>query len=124
MRKTAAAGTLDGATAEKLKRGQLVPGAKLDLHGLTAADAHGALLMFLAAAQGRGVRLALVVTGPGNPGKSEEAAWMRAPHGVLKDMVPRWLAERAFAALVTGTRPAHLRHGGAGALYVYLSKAR
>ena len=47
---------------------------------------------------------------------------MTAPHGALKQMVPRWLHESAFAALVTGFGPAHRRHGGAGALYVYLRK--
>jgi DNA-nicking Smr family endonuclease len=37
-------------------------------------------------------------------------------------MVPRWLNEKAFAPLIAGSRPAHRRHGGDGALYVYLRK--
>jgi DNA-nicking Smr family endonuclease len=45
-------------------------------------------------------------------------------HGVLKEMVPRWLNEKAFAALIAGSGPAHRNHGGAGALYVYLRKIR
>lgn len=114
---------LDGNTEDKLKRGQLVPGARLDLHGLTAAAAHAALLAFLAGAQARGVRLALVVTGKGNP-KSDDADFMRSRHGVLKEMVPRWLNERDFAAFSAGSRPAHIRHGGDGALYVYLRRPR
>ena len=113
---------LDGTTKEKLKRGQLQPGARIDLHGMTEAAAHGALLSFLTGAQARGVRLALVVTGVGNPNRDEGAEWMRAPHGVLKQMVPRWLNEKEFAALAVGTAPAHRRHGGDGALYVYLRK--
>ena len=36
----------------------------------------------------------------------------------------QWLNESAFAALVTGSGPAHRRHGGAGALYVYLRRTR
>ena len=59
---------------EKLKRGQLAPGARIDLHGMTEAAAHGALLSFLPAAQARGVRLALVVTGMGNP-KNRGKRW-------------------------------------------------
>jgi DNA-nicking Smr family endonuclease len=113
---------LDGNTAEKLRKGQLTPGARMDLHGMTEAAAHGALHSFLAGAQGRGVRLALVITGVGNPVKHEGAEWMRASHGVLKQMVPRWLNEREFAALISGWAPAHKRHGGDGALYVYLRK--
>lgn len=115
---------LDGNTEEKLKRGRVQPGARIDLHGLTQTGAHDALLSFLAGAQARGVKLALVVTGKGNPSRGEEAGWMRAPHGVLKDMVPRWLREKEFAALAAGVRVAHIRHGGEGALYVYLRKAR
>jgi DNA-nicking Smr family endonuclease len=113
---------LDGNTAEKLKRGQIAPGARIDLHGMTEAAAHGALLSFLASAQARGVRLALVITGIGNPKDQDNAEWMRARHGALKEMAPRWLNEKAFAALVSGSGPAHRRHGGDGALYVYLRK--
>lgn len=122
IRKPAGVIALDGNTAEKLKRGQITPGARMDLHGMTEAAAHGALLSFLAGAQARGVRLALVITGIGNPKDQDNAEWMRARHGALKQMVPRWLNEKAFAALVSGSGPAHRRHGGDGALYVYLRK--
>ncbi len=115
---------LDGNTAEKLKRGQIAPGARIDLHGLTEARAHDVLLAFLSRAQKRGLRLVLVITGVGNPGRAEDAEWMRAAHGVLKTMVPRWLKEKDFAALIVGSGSAHRRHGGDGALYVYLRKAR
>ena len=118
----AGAGGLDGNTKEKLKRGQLQPGARIDLHGMTEGAAHEALRSFLASAQARGVRLALVVTGVGNPAPHEGAEWMRTRHGVLKNMVPRWLNEKEFTPLAVGTAPAHRRHGGAGALYVYLRK--
>jgi DNA-nicking Smr family endonuclease len=113
---------LDGNTAEKLKRGQLAPGARIDLHGMTESAAHAMLLSFLAGAQSRGIRLALVITGVGNPRHHEGAEWMRSPHGVLKQMVPRWLNEKEFAALISGSGVAHRRHGGDGALYVYLRK--
>ena len=123
-RKSPAASTrdLDGDTKQKLKRGQLQPSARIDLHGMTEAAAHSALLLFLTGAKARGVRLALVVTGVGNPARHDGAEWMRAPHGVLKQMVPRWLNEKEFNALAVGTAPAHRRHGGEGALYVYLRK--
>ena len=112
---------LDGTTRARLKRGEKAPDAKLDLHGMTQAAAHRALASFLQAAHKKGVRLALVVTGQGNPDR-EAAGWAKSPHGVLKQMVPRWLNEGDLAAFVTGTAPAHVRHGGDGALYVYLRK--
>ena len=117
-------GALDGNTAEALKRGDRAPDYRIDLHGLTEARAHKALLSGLASAQKTGARLALVITGVGNPKRGEDAEWMTSPHGALKQMVPRWLNESAFAALVTGSGPAHRRHGGAGALYVYLRRTR
>ncbi len=112
---------LDGATSAKLKRGAKAPDAKLDLHGMTQAAAHRALTSFIRQAHKNGVRLALVVTGQGNPDK-EAAGWAKSPHGALKQMVPRWLNEGDLAAFITGTAPAHIRHGGNGALYVYLRK--
>ena len=122
LRRAEGENKIDGHTVEKLKQGALQPKARIDLHGLTEAAAHAALLSFLAGAQARGVRLALVVTGVGNPARHEGAEWMRAPHGILKQMVPRWLNEKEFTALAVGTAPAHIRHGGEGALYVYLRK--
>ena len=123
---------LDGNTNEKLKRGQLAPGARIDLHGLTEDRAHQTLLSFLRRAQSDGVKLALVITGKGNPSPrasspSATPSWAEGPArqwGILKEMVPRWLNEKSFAALIAGSGPAHRRHGGDGALYVYLRKIR
>lgn len=117
-------GKLDGNTAEKLRRGRIAPSARIDLHGMTESGAHRALHSFLVRAHENGARLALVITGLGNPQGRDDAEWMRAPHGVLKEMVPRWLMEKDFAALTSGWAVAHRRHGGDGALYVYLRRKR
>lgn len=114
---------INGGTEDRLRRGTLEPDAKLDLHGMTEAVAHRVLSSFLLGARQRGNRLILVVTGKGNPRKEESASWMMSPHGVLKQMVPRWLNEPELASLIASVRPAHVRHGGGGALYVYLRKA-
>ena len=114
---------VNGATEDRLRRGLLEPDAKLDLHGMTEAAAYRALGKFLIGARQRGNRLILVVTGKGNPRKEESTSWMASPHGVLKQMVPRWLKEPELAALIASTKPAHVRHGGGGALYVYLRKS-
>ncbi len=115
---------VNGATEDRLRRGQLEPDAKLDLHGMTEAAAYRALARFLVGAQQRGNRLILVVTGKGNPRKEESTSWMISPHGVLKQMVPRWLKEPELAPMIASTKAAHVRHGGEGALYVYLRKSR
>ena len=121
-------GGLDGRTSERLRRGMLEPEARLDLHGYTESDAHRALLVFLRSAQMRGHKLVLVVTGKG--GRAPDAhepfdmELDRRSRGVLKTAVPRWLKEPGFAFLIAGTRDAHRRHGGTGALYIYLRKSR
>lgn len=117
-------GGVNGGTRERLRRGLVEPQARIDLHGMTEAAAHGALQAFLAGAAGRGLRLVLVVTGKGNPRKGEDAVWMGAPHGVLKQMVPRWLERGIASGMIVHVQSAHARHGGGGALYVYLGKRR
>lgn len=106
---------LDGNTLRRLTRGELAPTAKLDLHGMTESAAHGALTAFVLAAHRRGDRLVLIVTGKGSAGGE-------GPRGVLKQMVPRWLDEAPMARIIAEKRWAHRRHGGDGALYVYLRK--
>jgi DNA-nicking Smr family endonuclease len=44
--------------------------------------------------------------------------------GKLRRMVPDWLHEPEFRALVSGFQPAHPKHGGGGAFYVKLRRAR
>ncbi len=117
---------LDGNTSERLRRGEIEPEARLDLHGLTETAAHRALVTFLRAAHARKLRLVLVVTGKGGvPSTAHEPfdLGFEAPRrGVLKRMTPRWLKEPELAGFVADTREAHRRHGGSGALYVYLRK--
>jgi DNA-nicking Smr family endonuclease len=119
--KLAPGGGLDGHTAERLRRGRREPDARLDLHGQTESVAHRTLLAFLKGAHARGLRLVLVVTGKGGSKSVGDAAGRR---GVLKTAVPRWLKEPQFANIVSATAGSHIRHGGEGALYVYLRKQR
>jgi len=123
-KKPGGSGGLDGSTQERLNRGLITPDATLDLHGMTQSHAHRALARFLTHACQNGSRLIVVVTGKGNPRAPDAAAWTESPHGVLKEMVPRWLAEPDLKALTARVQQAHIRHGGGGALYVYLRKSR
>jgi len=125
-RKAAAAGPsgVNGVTQERLRRGLIEPDARIDLHGMTQHAAHRTLFTWLTTAHRNGHRLVLVITGKGNPKNDENASWMMSPHGVLKQMAPRWLNEPELAALIASVRPAHAKHGGGGALYVYLRKKK
>jgi DNA-nicking Smr family endonuclease len=125
-KKTASSGPsgINGATRDRLRKGLIEPDARIDLHGMTQAAAHRTIFTWLGNAHRAGHRLVLVVTGKGNPKNDEHASWMASPHGVLKQMVPRWLNEAELAALTAYVAPAHVKHGGGGALYVYLRKVR
>jgi DNA-nicking Smr family endonuclease len=119
---------IDGRTAERLRKGAIEPDTKIDLHGYTEQAAHDALAKFLRQAATGGARLALVVTGkglkPAAPDEPFDLELDRRTRGVLKAMVPRWLQEPSLVRFVADVRTAHRRHGGAGALYVYLRKER
>lgn len=119
---------VDGRTAERLRKGAIEPDAKLDLHGYTENAAHDAVADFLRGAIVRGARLVLIVTGkgakPSAPDEPFDLELDRRTRGVLRAMVPRWLQEPGLVRFVADVRNAHRRHGGAGALYVYLRKER
>jgi DNA-nicking Smr family endonuclease len=103
----------------QIARGTRPIDGRLDLHGMTQAQAHSALLGFLRAAQARGSRIVLVITGKGIRGGSAETE-----RGVLKRQVPLWLRLPEFRSYVVGLEPAGIGHGGEGALYVSLRKPR
>ncbi|MCB1394866.1 MAG: Smr/MutS family protein [Rhodobacter sp.] len=108
----------------RMMRGKLEPEARIDLHGMTVAQAHHALMGFMLSAQARGLRLVLVITGKGRAKGPDHAAPMPVRAGVLKHEVPQWLRGAPLASMVLELRESHRSHGGSGAYYVYLRKRR
>ncbi len=111
---------VDKRTAGRLKRGKLPVEGRLDLHGLTQAEAERELATFLARSQARGQRCVLVITGKGGERRREDLERT----GVLRRMVPLWLNAPANRARVLAFDEARAQHGGGGALYVLLKRAR
>ncbi len=111
---------LDRRTADRLRKGARTPDARIDLHGMTAARAHGACLRFLAEAAARGHRVVLVITGKG---RRDEYGHVSG-RGVLRDSLPGWLRASPLGHSIVGIYQAHRRHGGEGAFYVYLKRHR
>jgi DNA-nicking Smr family endonuclease len=102
----------------KLSRGRQEIHSRIDLHGMTQARAHRALLSFLHRAHLDGATFVLVITGKGRLGGAE-----REP-GVLRRQVPLWLSLPEFRTIVVGYEQAHIGHGGEGALYVRVRRSR
>jgi DNA-nicking Smr family endonuclease len=106
-----------------LARGKQDIDARLDLHGLTQSEAHDVLLRFLRSASARGAKLVLVITGKGS-GRSGIFGDSGRERGVLRRQVPQWLSLPEFRAYVIGFEDAHIAHGGEGALYVRVRRAK
>jgi DNA-nicking Smr family endonuclease len=100
----------------RLSKGRSEIDARLDLHGMTQTRAYRTLLGFLQRAHHDGLTFVLVITGKGVVGDAER--------GVLRRQVPQWLALPEFRTLVVGFEEAHIGHGGGGALYVRIRRAR
>lgn len=105
---------------QRVARGRDAIDARIDLHGMTQRQAHAALLRFLRGAQAENAKVVLVVTGKGG-GRLEPDGGER---GVLRRQVPLWLELPEFRHVIVGFGEAHASHGGQGALYVRLRRAR
>ena len=111
---------MDAKAFGKMTRGKLAPEARIDLHGMTLAEAHPELISFILNAHAAGLRLVLVITGKGKPKPDHGPIPQRM--GVLRHQVPQWLRMAPLGPAVLQVAEAHLRHGGAGAFYVYLRR--
>jgi DNA-nicking Smr family endonuclease len=107
---------LDKRTAQRLRRGQLAIEARLDLHHMTQAEAHQALIGFIEDSVAAGRRTVLVITGKGLKPTGEV--------GVLRTRVPHWLNQPAVRSRIVAFCEAAPKDGGAGALYLRLKKFR
>jgi DNA-nicking Smr family endonuclease len=99
-------------TRRRLARGTLPIAARLDLHGLSLAEAERALTAFVVGARAQGQVWLLVITGKGTRGE-----------GKLRRGLPEWLERGALAGQIVEYGPAAANHGGAGAFYLRLRRS-
>ena len=111
---------MDAGTHARMTRGKLQPEARIDLHGMTLAEAHPELIRFILNAQSAGLRLVLVITGKGK--RRDDTGPIPQRVGALRHQVPHWLHLPPLGPAVLQVSEAHLKHGGGGAYYVYLRK--
>ena len=111
---------MDAKAHARMTRGKLDPEARIDLHGLTLAEAHPELIRFILNTHSAGCRLVLVITGKGKQKPDHGPIPQRM--GVLRHQVPLWLRQMPLAPCVLQISESHLKHGGTGAFYVYLRR--
>ena len=113
---------MDAKAHARMTRGKLTPEARIDLHGMTLAEAHPELIRFILNTHAAGCRLVLVITGKGKQKPDHGPIPQRM--GVLRHQVPLWLRQIPLGPCVLQITESHLNHGGAGAYYVYLRRPR
>ena len=113
---------MDAKAHTRMRRGKLQPEARIDLHGMTLAEAHPELIRFILNAHAAGCRLVLVITGKGK--LKPDTGPIPQRQGVLRHQVPLWLRQIPLSPCVLQIAESHLRHGGAGAYYIYLRRSR
>ncbi len=96
----------------RIRRGQNEIEARLDLHGHTQDTAHREVVDFILRQAGLGSRCVLVITGKGRLGT-----------GVLRARLFDWIADPDLRPFIAGYATAHPRHGGSGAVYLFLRSA-
>ena len=111
--KLGATAAMDKRTGQRFKRGEMAIDGRIDLHGLTLDQAHGALSAFIRRSHARGARCVIVVTGKGEKGG-----------GRIRRETPEWLNRPDLRPLILAVTEARQQHGGSGALYVLLKRAR
>jgi len=102
---------LEPKRERSLREGSFEIDARLDLHGMTQEEACEALEDFMQRTVKAGARHLLIITGKGRGGE-----------GVLRRHLPQWLGQLVEAKAILALRPAALRHGGDGAVYVILKR--
>ena len=115
---TSGAQDIDRRSLQKLKRGQYPIEDQLDLHGMNRTQARETLHRFLLRSHRGRRRCVLVITGKGrSPNHFRE-------DGVLKALLPQWLAEPPCRNFILHHCTAQPKHGGSGAAYILLRRQR
>ena len=97
----------------RIRRGQDGIDARIDLHGHTQDTAHREVVDFILRQAGLGSRCVLVITGKGRLGT-----------GVLRSRLFDWIADPDLRPFIAGYASAHPKHGGSGAVYLFLRSKR
>jgi DNA-nicking Smr family endonuclease len=116
------AGGLDSSWDRKLTRGPLQPDVTIDLHGLTLSMAYDRLNGGIAQALAMGARVILLIAGKHRPVPENDLRGEK--RGAIRAKLLDWLAASPHAGRIASVRPAQPRHGGDGAVYIVLRKAR
>jgi DNA-nicking Smr family endonuclease len=98
----------------RLRRGLVPVDARIDLHGLSAAEARAQIELFLRTMRARGERCVLIIHGKGEHSPRG--------HSVLRGEIAAWLSQGSSSEHVAAFATASPEDGGEGAVYVLLRR--
>jgi DNA-nicking Smr family endonuclease len=99
--------------------------AVLDLHGASQEAAYQRLKLFLSQSYKAHRRCVLIIVGKGSekdPAYEPAQDPLSPERGILRRVVPLWLDTPDLQHFITGYKEALPRHGGRGALYLWIRR--
>lgn len=105
--------TIERNMLHRIAKGREPIEARLDLHGMTEAEAYRQFSGFIHRAHDDGMRTVLVITGKGRGGE-----------GRLRRALRHWLESEELRGGIGGCHAAHPTHGGDGAWYIRIRRKR
>lgn len=112
---------LDSHWERRFKGGSVLPDFTLDLHDHSLDAAYQRLMAGLDQARAMDARVVLLITGRPRPVDPADRATRR---GAIRAKVLDWIAASRHEGSIAAVRKAHQRHGGEGALYLVMKRAR
>ena len=98
---------------------------KLDLHGLSLSKANQKIKEFINESFDQGYKKLLIITGKGLRSKVDENPYISKEFSVLKYSVPEFIKnEEDLNKKVIKISKVDKKHGGDGAIYIFLKKIR
>jgi len=96
---------------------------KLDLHGSSLIDANLKVKEFVIESFNQGYRKILIITGKGSRSKVNEDPYVSEKYGVLKNSIPEFINnDENLKEKIIKISAADNKHGGDGAIYIFLKK--
>lgn len=105
---------MDRSLRKKFESGEMEIDGKIDLHGLTLAEAHHQFIKFITQKVKSGARFLLVITGKGS-GQGK---------GVIRQNLPHWCDDQHIKQHILSIKTAKPKDGGDGASYILLRRQK